>query len=191
LHRAELFREIVGNPFRPVTFDPSWRTSTAVELARQMYESRTFDRMPILADALQDAGCEEPSVIVHCQSDGPHVRGCWVVDLVLGRGWPGAPRLQPVRRRRVNRRKEAVVFWMVIVYPRAAAVGMLTMLAFVVTLFIGWDRMAVAVAVAMAIALVGVALTTRVAAWEARRRGGTGEEGSGQIEPWGPAGPHG
>jgi hypothetical protein len=82
---VRLLREVFGNPFRPVAFDPSWRTSTAVELARQMYESRGFDRMPILADALEDAGCDDPQVLAHCRGDGPHVRGCWVVDLVLGK----------------------------------------------------------------------------------------------------------
>jgi len=56
LRQTLLFRDIFGNPFRPVAFDPSWRTSTAVALARQMYESRAFDRMPILADALEEAG---------------------------------------------------------------------------------------------------------------------------------------
>ncbi len=50
-----------------------------------MYESRGFDRMPILADALEDAGCDAPDVLAHCRGDGPHVRGCWVVDLVLGK----------------------------------------------------------------------------------------------------------
>jgi hypothetical protein len=80
-----LLYDIFGNPFRPVMFDPSWRTSTAVELARQMDESRGFDRMPILADALEDAGCDDPQVLAHCRGDGPHVRGCWVVDLVLGK----------------------------------------------------------------------------------------------------------
>jgi hypothetical protein len=49
-----------------------------------MYESRGFDRMPILADALEDGGCDEPSVLAHCRG-GSHVRGCWVVDLVLGK----------------------------------------------------------------------------------------------------------
>jgi hypothetical protein len=80
-----LIRDIFGNPFRPVAFDPSWRTSTAVVLARQMYESREFSAMPILADALQDAGCEDPDILGHCRGPGPHVRGCWVVDLVLGK----------------------------------------------------------------------------------------------------------
>jgi hypothetical protein len=75
-----------GNPFRPISFDPEWRTSTAVALAQQMYDSRDFNVMPILADALQDAGCENEDVLDHCRAaDGVHVRGCWVVDLVLGK----------------------------------------------------------------------------------------------------------
>ncbi|VTR93254.1 Uncharacterized protein (Fragment) OS=uncultured bacterium PE=4 SV=1 [Gemmata massiliana] len=80
-----MLRDIVGNPFRPAAFSPSWRTSTAITLAAQMYESRDFGAMPILADALQDAGCDNADVLDHCRSDGPHVRGCWVVDLVLGK----------------------------------------------------------------------------------------------------------
>ena len=80
-----LFREVFGNPFRPVTFSPEWRTDTAVSLAQQMYESRDFGAMPILADALQDAGCTSDDVLNHCHGAGPHVRGCWVVDLVLGK----------------------------------------------------------------------------------------------------------
>ena len=84
--QAELLREIFGNPFRPVTADPSWRTSTAVALAQGIYDERAFDRMPILADALQDAGCEDEAVLSHCRDPkGTHVRGCWVVDLVLGK----------------------------------------------------------------------------------------------------------
>jgi hypothetical protein len=79
-----IVREIFGNPFRPVAFDPAWRTSTAVSLARTMYESREFLAMPILADALQDAGCEHADVLGHCRDpQAVHVRGCWVVDLVL------------------------------------------------------------------------------------------------------------
>jgi hypothetical protein len=83
---AGFLRDIFGNPFRPVTFDTSWRTDTALTLARQMYESRDFGAMPILADALQDAGCEDEQVLSHCRDPGPHVRGCWVVDLLLGKG---------------------------------------------------------------------------------------------------------
>jgi hypothetical protein len=80
-----LLRETVGNPFRPVAFDPSWRTPTATQLARQMYESRDFGAMPILADALEDAGCDQPDLLAHLRGDGPHVRGCWAVDLLLGK----------------------------------------------------------------------------------------------------------
>jgi hypothetical protein len=83
--QAGLLRDIFGNPFRPVTFDPAWRTSDAIALARQMYESRDFGAMPILADALQDAGCGNEQILSHCRGPGPHVRGCWVVDLVLGK----------------------------------------------------------------------------------------------------------
>jgi hypothetical protein len=82
---AELLRDTFGNPFRPVVFSPSWLTDTAVALARQMYESRDFSAMPILADALQDAGCASAEILDHCRGPGPHVRGCWVVDLVLGK----------------------------------------------------------------------------------------------------------
>lgn len=78
-------REVFGNPFRPVTFDPAWRTPTATALASQTYESRDFSAMPILADALQDAGCDSDDVLSHCRGPGSHVRGCWVVDLVLGK----------------------------------------------------------------------------------------------------------
>ena len=82
---SQIARDIFGNPFRPVTFDPSWRTPTVTALARGMYESRDFSAMPILADALQDAGCDNEDVLDHCRGPGPHVRGCWVVDLVLGK----------------------------------------------------------------------------------------------------------
>ncbi|MBN9117608.1 MAG: hypothetical protein J0I06_00280 [Planctomycetes bacterium] len=76
-----------GNPFRLVAFSPSWRTDTARALARQMYDLREFSAMPILADALQDAGCDDAAILDHCRSTNQnHVRGCWVVDLVLGKG---------------------------------------------------------------------------------------------------------
>jgi hypothetical protein len=82
---TDIVRDIFGNPFRPVTFSPQWRTDTAIALARQMYDSREFSAMPILADALQDAGCDNEVILSHCRGPGPHVRGCWVVDLVLGK----------------------------------------------------------------------------------------------------------
>ena len=82
---ALLLRDIFGNPTRPVTFDPCWRSADALGLARAIYEDRAFDRMPLLADALMDAGCAEEAILDHCRGEGPHVRGCWVVDLVLGK----------------------------------------------------------------------------------------------------------
>ena len=78
-------RDIFGNPFRPVAFDPSWRTEAAVGIARGIYEDRAFERMPILADALEEAGCCNVDILSHCREPGEHVRGCWVVDLVLGK----------------------------------------------------------------------------------------------------------
>jgi hypothetical protein len=84
-NQAALLRDIFGNPFRPVPLSPDWRTDTAVAIARQTYDSRDFSAMPILADALQDAGCDNDDILAHCRGPGPHVRGCWVVDLVLGK----------------------------------------------------------------------------------------------------------
>jgi hypothetical protein len=82
---CSLLRDVFGNPFRPVSFNPAWRTDTAVAIARQMYDAREFGAMPILADALQDAGCEDEVILGHCRdANQPHVRGCWVCDLVLG-----------------------------------------------------------------------------------------------------------
>jgi hypothetical protein len=86
LRPSAFCRDIVGNPFRPVAFDPAWLTSDVLLLARGIYEDRAFDRMPILADALQDAGCDNDDVLNHCRDPkATHVRGCWVVDLVLGK----------------------------------------------------------------------------------------------------------
>ncbi|VTR95651.1 Uncharacterized protein (Fragment) OS=uncultured bacterium PE=4 SV=1 [Gemmata massiliana] len=84
--QPHLLREVFGNPFRAVACAPEWSTDTVLALARGMYESRDFSAMPILADALQDAGCDSADVLDHCRdAAGPHVRGCWVVDLVLGK----------------------------------------------------------------------------------------------------------
>ncbi len=83
---CDVFRDIFGNPFRTVAFDPAWRTSTSVAIAQGMYEPRDFTAMPILADALQDAGCDNDDVLNHCRgASATHLRGCWVVDLVLGK----------------------------------------------------------------------------------------------------------
>ncbi|MBA4062425.1 MAG: hypothetical protein C0501_01720 [Isosphaera sp.] len=83
--RPDLLRCVFGNPFRPVTAEPRWLTSTVVQLAAGVYADRAFDRLPILADALQDAGCDDDQVLTHLRGPGPHARGCWVVDLVLGK----------------------------------------------------------------------------------------------------------
>lgn len=81
--QGALLRDIFRNPFRPVRVRPTWRTETAVLIARRMYESRDFAAMPILADAMQDAGCDFDDLVAHCRQPGEHVRGCWAVDLVL------------------------------------------------------------------------------------------------------------
>jgi hypothetical protein len=83
--QAKFLRDILGNPFRPMTIDPAWLTSAVISLARGVYQNRAFDRLPIISDALLDAGCSQDDVLNHCRSEGPHVRGCWVMDLVLGK----------------------------------------------------------------------------------------------------------
>ena len=83
--QAGLVRCVFGNPFRPVVVDPDWRTATVLAVAEAIYADRKWDRLSVLADALEDAGCTDPDVIGHCRGDGPHARGCWVVDLALGR----------------------------------------------------------------------------------------------------------
>ena len=71
---------------RPVAADPGWLTSTVLALARQADAAREFGVLPILADALQDAGCDDDAVLTHCRDTSlAHARGCWVVDLVLGK----------------------------------------------------------------------------------------------------------
>jgi hypothetical protein len=82
---AGLVREVFGNPFRPTSASPAWRTPDVLSLANGIYEDRAFDRLPILADALQEAGCEDTEVLGHCRGNGRHVRGCWVIDLLLGK----------------------------------------------------------------------------------------------------------
>ncbi len=83
-HRAQavLIPNVFGNLFCSITFDPAGRTSDVLALARGIYEE-AFDRMPILADALQDAGCNSGALLNYCRGNGPHVRGCRVADLIL------------------------------------------------------------------------------------------------------------
>jgi hypothetical protein len=85
VQQCRLLRDIFGNPYRTLAFKPPWRTDTVLAMAHLMYNSRDFSAMPILADALQDAGCDNTEILDHCRGPGPHVRGCWVVDLVLGK----------------------------------------------------------------------------------------------------------
>ncbi len=83
-----LLRCIIGNPYRHVTINPlwlAWKESTVVKLAQSMHEERASDPLPVLADALEDAGCDNADILAHCRGPGPHVRGCWVVDLILGK----------------------------------------------------------------------------------------------------------
>jgi hypothetical protein len=83
-----VLRDIVGNPFHPVAVEDSWlrwHNGTVPKLAQAMYERRVFDRVPTLADALEKAGCAQSDILEHCRSRSEHMRGCWVVDLVLGR----------------------------------------------------------------------------------------------------------
>lgn len=76
---------VFGNPFRPVVTDPAWLTTTVQSIASYIYQDRAFDRLPILADALEEIGCTNADVLLHCRQPGEHVRGCWVVDLMLGK----------------------------------------------------------------------------------------------------------
>jgi hypothetical protein len=94
--QAALLRDLFGNPFRPVSLAPAWLTwhdGTVPKLAQTIYDDRDLpsghldrSRLAVLADALEDAGCDDTDILSHCRSDGPHVRGCWVVDLLLGKG---------------------------------------------------------------------------------------------------------
>jgi hypothetical protein len=84
-----LLRDVVGPlPFRSVAFDATWLTwkeGSVPRVAGTIYADRAFDRSPLLADALEDAGCADAELLGHLRGPGPHVRGCWAVDLVLGR----------------------------------------------------------------------------------------------------------
>ena len=87
--QSHLIRDIFGNPFRPVVVEQAWLSQnegTVRKLAQAIYDQRQFSDLPILADALEEAGCSDQDVLAHCRGPGPHVRGCWVVDLLLGKG---------------------------------------------------------------------------------------------------------
>jgi hypothetical protein len=78
-----LLRDIFGNPVRPAAIEPSWRTPAVLGLAEAIYEEREVGLLPILADALLDAGCLHADLLDHLRGPGPCVRGCWAVDALL------------------------------------------------------------------------------------------------------------
>ena len=84
--QCDLLRDIFGvSPYRSRTVDVAWLTPTVVGLAQSMYASRSFDQMSLLADTLEAAGCRNADLLEHCRGSGPHVRGCWVIDMILGK----------------------------------------------------------------------------------------------------------
>jgi hypothetical protein len=90
--QCRLLRDVIGSPFRSLpAINPDWLIPSVLSLAQAAYEERRFpyrtldnDRLAVLADALEDAGCDNPDILDHCRQKGDHVRGCWVVDLLLG-----------------------------------------------------------------------------------------------------------
>lgn len=82
---ADFLRDLLGNPFRPVSVEAGCISPTVKQLAAAIYMDRAFDRLPILADALEESGCTNAEILRHCRGRGPHVLGCWVVDLLLGK----------------------------------------------------------------------------------------------------------
>ena len=85
LVQADLLRDVFGNPFRAARIDPAWGTPTVRAIAEDIYDNDTFSEMPVLGDALEDAGCDDRDILDHARHARPHVRGCWVVDALLGR----------------------------------------------------------------------------------------------------------
>ena len=87
--QAGLLRDLSGNPFRrlqaPAPHVLGWNDKTVIRMAQAIYQDRAFDRLPVLADALLDAGCEDEELLAHCRSESPHALGCWAVDLILAK----------------------------------------------------------------------------------------------------------
>jgi hypothetical protein len=86
--RVRLLRDIFGNPFRTIAIEPAWlawQDGTVPKIAQAVYDAYHFEELPILADALEEAGCENSEILAHCREQTEHVRGCWVVDRLLGR----------------------------------------------------------------------------------------------------------
>jgi hypothetical protein len=109
---AGFLREIVGNAFKSPRCEPAWLTSTVVALAQGIFEDRAYDRMPILADALLDADCDEEAMLRHCRGtelnvkeQATHIRGCWVIETILGR-FETLPPEKPGKKDRPRRRRD-------------------------------------------------------------------------------------
>jgi hypothetical protein len=86
--KVALVRELFGDPLRVVAFNSAplaWRHNTIPKMAQVIYEERTFSGLPILADALEDAGCDNAELLDHCRQPGGHMRGCWALDLLMGK----------------------------------------------------------------------------------------------------------
>lgn len=84
-YRNTMLREILGNPFLETHYDPKWTTPTIHNLARGAYDAKDYTTLPVLADALEELGCNQPRLLAHLRSEATHVRGCWALDLVLGK----------------------------------------------------------------------------------------------------------
>src|SRR5262249_10810810 len=78
-----VLRDVFGNPFHPVELNPAWRTPAVRGPAPATHHARAFARLPVLGDALEDAGCDSTEVLSHCREAPLHVRGCWVIDAIL------------------------------------------------------------------------------------------------------------
>jgi hypothetical protein len=88
LVQAGFLKDLFGNPFRRVKVERSWllwNEGVVLNIVRSFLEQRSFEMLPILADALGDAGCSDPDILNHCREPGEHVRGCWLIDALLGK----------------------------------------------------------------------------------------------------------
>jgi hypothetical protein len=88
--QCALLRDLFGHLHRPAARleaePPGWGGTAVRMVAQGIYGDRAFDHLPVLADALEDAGCADAELLGHLRSPGPHVRGCWALDLILGKG---------------------------------------------------------------------------------------------------------
>jgi hypothetical protein len=86
--QVRLLHDVIGNPFRRAIIEPNWLRWNGwivQRLAEEVYETRAFDHLPVLGDALEEAGCSDYAILDHCRQPGAHVRGCWVLDLILAK----------------------------------------------------------------------------------------------------------